>query len=210
MNISCTGVILAGGLSSRFDGRNKAFFRLSGKRIIEPIIEVFRRVFDDILIVTNTPLEYLEWDVNLASDIFPERSSLTGIHTGLFYAKNPYIFVTACDTPFISEEMVRLVLSEITPGIAAVMPETPAGTEPLFAAYARETLPAVEHHLREQKFKIQRVFSRMRVRKISSARILEKDPDLRTFFNINTAVDFDRARELLGPGDTSTGNAQHS
>jgi len=193
----CTGVILAGGLSSRFDGRNKAFFRLSGRRIIEPIIDVFREVFDEILIVTNAPLEYLEWDVTLVTDIIPERSSLTGIHAGLFYASTPYIFVTACDTPFITAGMVRLILSEITPGIAAVMPETPAGTEPLFAAYSTEALPAVERHLKEQKFKIQRVFSRMRVRKISSKRVLEKDPDLTTFFNINTAVDLDRAKALL-------------
>lgn len=191
---SCTGVILAGGLSSRFNGENKALFKLAGRRIIDPIIEVFASVFNDILIVTNSPLQYLAYDVDLATDVFPFRSSLTGIHAGLFYAKNPYIFVTACDTPFIKKEMVELVVSEIEPGAAAVMPETPSGTEPLFAAYAVDTLERVEQHIRAKKFKIQRVFSRLRVKKIGPARLQQIDPELQTFFNINTAADFQAAR----------------
>ncbi|MGM0453832.1 MAG: molybdenum cofactor guanylyltransferase [Thermodesulfobacteriota bacterium] len=189
----CTGVILAGGLSSRFSGQNKAFFELAGRRIIEPIIEVFAEIFDDILIVTNTPLQYLEWDVDLVSDIFPVRSSLTGIHAGLFYSRNPYIFVAACDTPFIQKEMVELVLSEIEPGVAAVMPETPSGTEPLFAVYARQSLDRVGRHIRAGKLKIQRVFSRQRVKKIPPARLRQIDPELRSFFNINTEKDFHSA-----------------
>ncbi|MFO8113010.1 MAG: NTP transferase domain-containing protein, partial [Desulfosalsimonadaceae bacterium] len=67
MDISCSGVILAGGLSSRFQGRNKAFFELNGRRVIDPIVEAFQSIFDDILIVTNTPLAYLDYDVTLVA-----------------------------------------------------------------------------------------------------------------------------------------------
>ncbi len=193
MRISCSGVILAGGLSSRFQGRNKAFFEINGRRIIDPIIEVFQAIFDDILIVTNTPLAYLDYDVTLVTDIFSARSSLTGIHAGLMYAQNPYIFVAACDTPFIQKEIIELVLSRIHPDAAAVMPETPSGTEPLLAAYATSALPVVERHLAQGKFKIKSVFNKMRVIKISRERLLEKDPALKSFFNINTAADLDRA-----------------
>ncbi len=204
MNPSCCGVILAGGLSSRFEGRNKAFFELNGRRIIDPIIDVFRSVFEEILIVTNTPLNYLQWDVALVTDVFTQRSSLTGIHAGLFYSQTPWVFVTACDTPFITKKMVELVLSKIKPGVVAVMPETPAGTEPLFAAYSTEALPTIEQHLKEGKFKIQRVFSRMRVVKIPAAKVMAADPELWTFFNINTAADFERAKKrLAGPGESS-------
>lgn len=197
MQADVTGVILAGGLNSRFDGENKAFFTLGGRRIIEPIIEVFQSVFDEILVVTNDPMRYLEWDVDVVTDLLPVKSSLTGIHAGLFYASTPYIFVTACDTPFIKKELVSLVLAGIAPGVAAVIPETPSGAEPLFAAYATDTLPAVESAVRDGKFKIQRVFRRMRVKKIPVNRVLSVDPELTSFFNINTAEDFDKAVEWL-------------
>ncbi|MFO8112723.1 MAG: molybdenum cofactor guanylyltransferase [Desulfosalsimonadaceae bacterium] len=193
MNISCSGVILAGGLSSRFQGRNKAFFELNGRRVIDPIVEAFQSIFDDILIVTNTPLAYLDYDVTLVADVFSARSSLTGIHAGLVYSQNPYIFVAACDTPFIQKEIIELVVSRIHPDAAAVMPETPSGTEPLLAAYATSALPVVERHLAQEKFKIKTVFRKMRVIKISKERILAQDPELKSFFNINTAADLDLA-----------------
>ena len=197
MNPSCSGVILAGGLSTRFDGANKAFFDLGGRRVIEPVISVFQCIFNEILLVTNDPLKYLPWDLNLVTDLFDLKSSLTGIHAGLFYAANPYIFVAACDTPFIRKSVVELVLSEIEPGVAAVMPETPSGTEPLFAAYSTDALPVVERHVRQRKFKIQRVFQNLGIKKIPAARVMAIDPELETFFNINTAEDLAFARARL-------------
>jgi len=89
--VSCSGVILAGGLSSRFQGKNKAFFKLDGRSVIDPIIDVFQSVFEDILIVTNAPRQYLQYDATLVSDVYDVRSSLTGIHAGLFYARHPHI-----------------------------------------------------------------------------------------------------------------------
>ncbi|MEZ4551609.1 MAG: NTP transferase domain-containing protein [Desulfobacterales bacterium] len=97
---ACTGVILAGRLNTRFSGKNKAFIRFGDHRVIDHIYAVFRSVFDEIILVTNQPAAYLGFDLTIVTDIFAARSSLTGIHTGLFYARTPFIFVTACDTPF--------------------------------------------------------------------------------------------------------------
>lgn len=205
MHLSCSGVILAGGRSSRFAGANKAFFDLGGSPVIQPVIALFREMFSETLLVTNTPVPYLPWDAAIVTDIFSVKSSLTGIHAGLFYAQTPYIFVAACDTPFIRKSVVELVLSEIEPGTAAVMPETPAGTEPLFAAYATEALPVVAHSIRREKLKIQRVFQKLRVKKIPASRVLEVDPDLETFFNINTPADLEAARARLAQKASGTG-----
>jgi molybdopterin-guanine dinucleotide biosynthesis protein A len=142
---ACTGVILAGGLNKRFSGENKAFISFGNRRVIDNIYEVFRAVFDEIILVTNQPMAYLEWDVNIVTDIYPYRSSLTGIHAGLFYARTPFIFVTACDTPFLKKEMVETVISHIEPGDAVVIPETAEGTEQLCAAYSKTCLSLMEH-----------------------------------------------------------------
>ena len=101
MTPPCTGVILAGGENRRFSGKNKAFVQVAGKRILDHIYGVFSDLFEEIILVTNNPLQYLEWDFNIVTDLFSIRSSLTGIHAGLFYATNPHAFFAACDTPFL-------------------------------------------------------------------------------------------------------------
>jgi molybdopterin-guanine dinucleotide biosynthesis protein A len=194
MNPSCTGVILAGGRSSRFSGTNKALMEIEGRPVIDPIISLFQEVFARLFIVARDPVAYLAWNADLVTDLFAARSSLTGIHTGLFYAPTPYIFTAACDTPFIRRSVVDLVLSEIEPGLDAVMTQTPSGLEPLCAVYSKQALAVVERHLREEKFKIRRVFEKMRIKIIPAEKVMEVDPDLDTFFNINTPEELEAAR----------------
>ena len=196
-DIACTGVILAGGLNKRFAGKNKAFISFGQRRVIDNIYDVFRSVFDEIILVTNQPMAYLEWDVNIVTDIYPVRSSLTGIHTGLFYARTPFIFVTACDTPFLKKEMVETVVSHIEPGAAVVIPETADGTEQLCAAYSKSCLSLMERQIKEKSFQIKKLFRKVRVKKIPETLLKKVDPELMSFFNINTADDYFKAKQWL-------------
>ena len=50
-----TGVIQAGGKSTRMGGTPKALLELGGRPIIERVASVLREVVDDVLVVTNTP-----------------------------------------------------------------------------------------------------------------------------------------------------------
>ncbi len=194
---ACTGIILAGGLNSRFDGKNKAFIRFGDRRVMDFIYDVFSAVFDEIILVTNQPAAYLEWDFTIVTDIFPVRSSLTGIHAGLFYAQTPFVFVTACDTPFLKKEIVETVISRIDPHAAVVIPETAKGTEQLCAAYSKICLPRMEQQIRNKQFQIKKIFRKLRVKKIPETVLRKADPDLISFFNINTADDYATAQARL-------------
>lgn len=196
---ACTGVILTGGLNKRFSGRNKALLEVGGRRIIDYIFEVFRTIFEEILIVTNDPAAYLEFDATIVSDIFSVKSSLTGIHAGLFYARNPFIFATACDTPFLQEAVVRAILDRIEANAGVVIPETQAGMEPLCAVYSKTCLPVIERHLKEEKLKIQRLFKFFRVKKVPETVLRQTDPELISLFNINSPEDLRRAQSWSGP-----------
>lgn len=197
MKHPCTGVILAGGLNTRFSGKEKALVRVGGKRIIDYIYTVFTSLFDEIILVTNNPLGYIEWDLNIVTDLFPIRSSLTGIHAGLFHASNPYAFCAACDTPFLKKELIETLLDRIEPGVDAIIPEISVGLEPLCAVYSRNCLERIEQHLSQNKLKILQVFKKGRMKKISENLLREKDPDLLSFFNINTPEDLERAEAML-------------
>jgi molybdopterin-guanine dinucleotide biosynthesis protein A len=193
----CTGVILSGGLSTRYDGTEKALLRVGGVRILDRIYDIYTELFEEIILVTNNPQKFLEWDLLIVTDLFPIRSSLTGIHAGLFYMTKPFAFISACDTPFLKKEVVETVIGKIESDIDIVMPETSAGFEPLCAAYSRRCLQPAQQHLEQEKLKVVKAFRKSRVKTISENVLRQKDPDLRSFFNINTPDDLKRAEKML-------------
>jgi molybdopterin-guanine dinucleotide biosynthesis protein A len=200
MKQPCSGVILAGGLSTRYGGENKAFLRVGGMRILDRLFAVYTELFEEIIIVTNHPLEFLDWDALIVTDVFPVRSSLTGIHAGLFYASHPFAFFSACDTPFLKKELVETVLISLEPEIDLVIPQTGAGLEPLCAAYSRRCLKAAEEHIHQNTFKIQLALSEKRAKPIPEEVLRKKDPELLSFFNVNSPEDLARAEQLAQSG----------
>jgi len=167
---------------------------------MDRLYEVFADLFEEIILVTNNPLNYLEWDVNIVTDLFSIRSSLTGIHAGLFYMKHPFGFFSACDTPFLNKDLVATILGFVDSNIDIVMPETSAGTEPLCAVYSKSCLPSVEAHLRQNKCKIQKALRKKRIKKIPEKSLRSNDPELLSFFNINTPQDLARAEAIYNRG----------
>ncbi len=200
MKHSCSGVILAGGLGTRYGGENKAFLTIGGMRIMDRLVELFTTLFDEIIIVTNQPLDFLDWNALIVTDIFPARSSLTGIHTGLFYAGHPFAFFSACDTPFLKREVVETVLEQIEPADDLIIPKTSAGLEPLCAAYSRRCLKPAEEHIRVNKLKIKLALQKARIKYVPEVLLRQKDPDLVSFFNVNTPEDLVRAEQLTAAG----------
>ncbi|MBL0700030.1 MAG: molybdenum cofactor guanylyltransferase [Desulfosarcina sp.] len=196
MKEKCTGVILAGGLNRRFGGRNKAFIDIGGRLVLDRLYSVFKSLFREIILVTNDPLSYLKWDLKIVADLFPYRSSITGIHAGLFFATNPYVFIAACDVPFLEKELVGALMNSIGTGIDAVIPQTSKGVEPLCSVYSTNCIKPVEQQIQRQQFQIQRLYSKIRTKYIPESVLREIDPDLRSFCNINTPEDFAMAEKL--------------
>ena len=193
----CTGVILSGGLATRYDGTEKALLRVGGVRLLDRIYNIYTELFEEIILVTNTPEKYLEWDLLIVPDLFTIRSSLTGIHAGLLFMTNPFAFISACDTPFLKKEVIETVIGKIESDIDIVVPETSAGLEPLCAAYSRRCLEPAKQHLEQEKLKVIKAFRKSRIKTISEKVLRKQDPDLLSFFNINTADDLKRAEEMV-------------
>jgi molybdopterin-guanine dinucleotide biosynthesis protein A len=197
MLYSFTGVILAGGLNTRFSGANKALMQIGGKQILDRIYDVFSNLFEEIILVTNDPLKYVGWDLKIVTDIYPYRSSLTGVHAGIFYSTKSHSFITACDTPFLNKELIEAIICAVEPQIDIVIPETSTGLEPLCAVYSKRCQKLIEKQIEKQEFKIDKFFNKVRVRKISDQELRVKDPELTSFFNVNTPSSLERAKALI-------------
>jgi molybdopterin-guanine dinucleotide biosynthesis protein A len=196
MTVPCTGVILAGGLNKRFGGQNKAFIRIGGTRIVDRLLDVYSRIFEQIVLVTNDPAAYMDVDAVIVSDHYSVRSSLNGLHAGLFAAAHEYAFFAACDTPFIKGALIQRLLETVTRKADIIIPSTSAGYEPMFAVYKKTCLPAMVWQLERGMLKIQGLFRKVRLKTVDEADLRTVDPELVSFFNVNTPADLVRAEAL--------------
>src|SRR5262249_13977510 len=105
-----TGVIQAGGKSTRMGGQPKALIELGGRRIIDRVVGVGRAVTYDVLLVTHPPDLYVSLALSMVPDVFPDHGSLGGIYSGLHAASGDAVFTVACDMPFLMPEVARLVI----------------------------------------------------------------------------------------------------
>lgn len=196
MTPSITGVIQAGGKSTRMGGEPKALLDLGGRRIIERVLDVLRAVADPVLLVTNTPELYRFLGLRMIADVFPDGGSLGGIYSGLLAAPGEVAFTVACDMPFISPAVARLVITR-SPEADVVVPRVGGQWETLHACYGKACLGPMERRLRERQLKITGFFDEVRVLEIPAAEIAGLADPARVFMNVNTPEELARARVLL-------------
>ena len=108
-----TGVIQAGGKSTRMGGEPKALMELGGRRVIDRVVDVLASVTDDLLIVTNTPELYAALGIAMVPDVFTGGGALGGIYSGLRGAAGSAIFTVACDMPFLRADVARLAAPDV-------------------------------------------------------------------------------------------------
>jgi len=178
-------------------GKNKAFLSVGNHTIIDRLYNTLQGLFDEVLLVTNDPIQYLSWDLTIVTDLFPIRSALTGIHAGLFHASSPHVFITACDTPFLKKDLIETLLEELEPKWDVIIPVTQEGNQPLCAIYSKRCIKPIERQLKNEDPKIVRFFPKVKVKEIQEARLRSADPHLISFFNINTPEDFTTSEKML-------------
>ena len=201
--MTVTGVIQAGGRSTRMGGAPKALMDVGGRRIIDRVVEVVGGVTDDLLLVTNAPELYADLGLPMVGDAFPDGGSLGGIYTGLRAARGEAIFTVACDMPFLSADLGRWLVGRAAEA-DVVIPETGGQLETLHACYGKRCLPAMEERLRAGRLKITGFFPDVRVLVIPEAEVARHGDPALVFMNVNTPDELARAR-ALGAGAPAGG-----
>ncbi|MDI9569255.1 MAG: molybdenum cofactor guanylyltransferase [Pseudomonadota bacterium] len=186
-----TGVILSGGKNTRM-GANKAFLEMDGERLIDRAVRIYREIFDEIILVTNEPLLYLDWDVAIVTDLEKGKGPLMGIYTGLFWASSAAAFFAACDMPFLDAPFIRYLRDLSRDDVDIVVPETAEGLQPLHAVYSRRCLPAIKARLDRGRLKVTEFYRGMKVRTVPAETVRRFDPCGRMFLNVNTREEFGR------------------
>ena len=179
-----TGVILAGGMSSRF-GSNKAFAEVNGIQLIKRVIAIMGSVFEELIIITNAPGEYSFLGLPMHEDLIKGLGPLGGIYTGIEKMHNRLGFFVACDMPFLNDNLIRYMIEIDNDEFDAVVPKIDWKMEPLHALYSKNCLPAIKGLMESGECMINKFFQTIRTRFIDEEEIKKHDPLLRSFLNIN-------------------------
>jgi molybdopterin-guanine dinucleotide biosynthesis protein A len=184
-----SGIILAGGKSSRY-GSNKALVEINGVRLIERVISVMEPLFERLIIITNTPQEYAHLKLPMVEDLIKGLGPLGGVFTGLQTMSEDAGFFVACDMPFLSGELIHHMI-DVLDDFDAVVPKVDWKIEALHAIYTKRCIPAIKKLIDNKDYQVIKFFQSVRVRYLNKEEILNFDPEMRSFFNIN------RPEELL-------------
>ena len=184
------GIVLSGG-ENRLMGTDKAFLKIDGIPMIEHILRALKSIFDNVIIVTNTPQLYADYDAMVVTDAYDKRCPLTGIYSGLLKTTDEYNFVVACDMPFLNPGLISYMMG-LAEGFDIVVPSIEGLLEPLHAVYRRRLLPVMDNRIRRDNRQIRRIFGEtsVRVRYVTEVEIGCHDRERRSFMNLNTPREY--------------------
>ena len=204
MIFDVTGVLLAGGKSRRM-GTDKRFLHVGEKTLFDRTLNTLRKVFSEVLVVIAQDSEPLDAPVPVLRDVIPNCGSLGGLFTGLKQSKTPYVFVVACDMPFLESQVIQALVQ--CRGDADVVMAKMHGLQPMHAVYSKRCLPVMEDMLKSGDLKIQHIIKSpsLQVRLLEEQDLKEIDPSGKSFLNVNTPSDLDAARAFEAGHDDSNG-----
>lgn len=203
-------------------GRDKAFIDFDGAPLVSRVIEHIRNLSSEVIIVTNDPAEYAQFDARLVGDVYAGKGSLGGIFSGLKAASEDYVLAVACDMPFLNEELMRYMIS-LAPQFDVVIPRAhdPSGRtprtargekssvrkprgdgpiakerdlHPMHAVYSKSCLVPIEERLRVDDLRLISFHDAVRVRVVEADQVDRFDPEHWSFFNVNTLEDLQVAQ----------------
>ncbi|HEX2922586.1 MAG TPA: molybdenum cofactor guanylyltransferase [Chloroflexota bacterium] len=199
-----SAVVLAGGKATRLGGRNKAKLEIGGQRLLDRVLNALRPIADQILVVGHLADEFEPSDFERMPDVIPGASALMGAYTGLTRARHDLAIIVGCDMPFLRAPLLDRVARSAA-GHDVAVPRVGPHLEALHAAYRKSCIPIMEEALRRGRHKIIDFYPDVDTFEVPESEVVEFDPDLLSFLNINTPADLDRARHLASRPWTESG-----
>ncbi|MGQ0646633.1 MAG: molybdenum cofactor guanylyltransferase [Gemmatimonadaceae bacterium] len=195
MAVYCVGVILAGGQSTRYDGRPKGLEHVGGRRIIDRVADALREVTDELLLIANDR-SARSWlpGVRMGADVRANEGSLGGIHAAVYHAQAPAL-VVAWDMPFVPAALLAR-LRALGDGADVAVPESGSrrGVEPLCAYYGPACLAPIERRLAADDRRVISFFDDVRVARIPAEEVAAFGDPSYLFMNVNTPAELLQAQ----------------
>ncbi|MEM2096590.1 MAG: molybdenum cofactor guanylyltransferase [Methanothrix sp.] len=196
-----SAVILAGGEGRRM-GAEKASVMLCGRPLIWHVIERIFDAVDEVIVVLRDDaqarrLEGVISRCRVTIDRTHGVGPLAGLQAGMDAARGRYAFAAGCDMPFLNPDIIEGLFS-LAEGRDGAVPLLNALPERLHAVYlAGRFEEACRDAITRGEGRISAALSGLDIRFVDAEMFRGVDPDLLSFFNVNTPEDLRSAESIM-------------
>lgn len=187
-----TGLILAGGLSTRF-GSDKASAVVAGKPMLQWVVAAIEGVCERVVVVRAKgqvlPDVVCLSPVSVVEDVYEAMGPLAGLVAGFSAIDEGVCFATSCDAPLLRGGLVPLLAGQ--PGAwDIVAPVVEGRVQPLNAVYRVERcLPVFRAQVERGALKVTSAYSGLGVVRVGEDALRMVDAELASFRNANRLED---------------------
>lgn len=170
------------------------------------MIERVRPLTGDLVLVGPNRPGYDQFGVPLVADSTPGIGPLGAIAAALTNARHEACLVVACDMPFLNPELLRHMAElprasydALVPHIPAdpAVPDAPPVYQTLHAIYQKSCLMPIQRRLAKGSRRVTDFYPDIRLRSLPESEVRPYDPELRSFFGLNTPEAVQRAQIWL-------------
>ena len=184
-----TGVVLAGGRATRWDGRDKGLIEVSGRPMISHVLDALAPQVEQVIISANRNLdEYRAFGLPVVTDATRDfLGPLAGIASGLAAARTEWVAIVPCDSPLLAADCVDRLASACEEDERTNIAVAHDGEriQPVFALIRRALLEDLDAFLESGERKIDRWYGQQRMR------LVDFSDNTDNFLNINRREDRD-------------------
>ena len=199
------GVILAGGLSRRMGGGDKALRSLGGRPVLAHVIARARAQVGPLVLNANgDPARFADFGLPVAPDLVEGFAGpLAGVLTGLAWAEAEapgcdWLASFACDAPFLPEDLVARLLAAVeAEGAELACAASRGRSHPVFGLWPVRLRAELEAAMRDEEIRKVDVWTaRYRLATVDFPEVETPAGTLDPFFNANRPEDLDEAERL--------------
>lgn len=189
-----TGLILAGGRSSRMAGRDKGLLKLLGRPMIDYVIRRLQPQVNRILISANRHIDqYAQYGYEVLLDDYDDfRGPLAGMARGLSQTNSEYLLTVPCDGPLLPTDLAPRMLQLARAHQAkAVIVFDGEFRQPAYNLLHKDRLPIIMQSLERDENKLGKWLMDQ------GALNLDCSQQKSAFININTLDDLQQLEQQL-------------
>ncbi len=193
-NMNIGALILMGGKNSRMDGSIKGLLKINGITFLEQIKKNLCG-FSNIYLSLNKNFsneeieKYKKMGLKVIVDIYDEIGPMGGIYSALKNCEEEYLFITACDMPFINNDLINNLISYVNDDVDVVLFSKENRIYPMGAIYSKRLITHLEELIENKDYKLKTLINKSRSREILME---ETDISNDVFNNINTIEEYNK------------------
>ena len=177
---------------------------LGDKQLIVHVFERVSHVTEEIVVSAKSDeqaarIRRLIHRSRVVLDGIEVQTPLVGFLSGLRAIQAPYVFVAACDIPFVEPNVIRLLFEHAVGRAGAVPVSDGEVPQPLCAVYRRQSaIGAAEKSLESKRVSMLDMLTQLEgIVWVSKEELSKVDPQQLTFRNVNTHADLEWAERTI-------------